>query len=113
MREPGSGTRDILERYLQGRNLSVEDFARRAEVGNLGAIKELAARDCGITFLYERAARAELEGGRLKRIPLLDLEIVHDFSFIWRKDSIFRSEYEQVFRQLFAPSDQPGGAAFR
>lgn len=104
LREAGSGTRGILERYLEARGLGVEDFAHRVEVGNLGAIKELAARGCGITFLYQRAARAELAQGRLRRIALRDLEIVHDFNFIWRRGSIFRAQYEAFFRELAPPA---------
>ena len=104
MREPGSGTRSILEKYLDARSLSVEDFPRRTEVGNLGAIKALVARGCGITFLYQRAAQAELDAGTLRCIPLADLSITHDFSFIWRRDSIFASEYRQVFSDLLGRS---------
>ena len=100
LREPGSGTRDILERYLEARGLSTGDFARRVEVGNLGAIKELAARGCGVTFLYERAAKAELAEGRLRQVGLQDLKIVHDFCAIWRRDSIFQQEYKAVFHEL-------------
>lgn len=100
LRERGSGTREILERYLEARGLCTGDFARRVEVGNLGAIKDLAVRGCGITFLYERAAREELADGRLRQVELEDLNIVHDFSAIWRRDSIFQREYESVFREL-------------
>lgn len=102
LREWGSGTREILERYLEAHGLSTGDFARRVEVGNLGAIKALAVRGCGITFLYERAARAELADGWLRRVELKNLDIVHDFNVIWRRDSIFRQEYEVVFRELCA-----------
>ena len=104
LRESGSGTRGILERYLEARGLGVEDFPRRVEVGNLGAIKALAARGCGITFLYLRAVQAELAQGRLRRIALQDLEIVHDFNFVWRRGSIFRAQYEAFFREFAQPS---------
>lgn len=104
LREPGSGTRNILEKYLAARSLSIEDFPRRTEVGNLGAIKALVTQGCGITFLYQRAAQAELDAGTLRCIPLADLSITHDFSFIWRKDSIFASEYRQVFSDLLGRS---------
>ena len=41
LRETGSGTRDILEQGLYNRNLSVKDFKRKIEIGNMNAIKEL------------------------------------------------------------------------
>lgn len=105
LRESGSGTRSILERYLDARGLSAQAFARRVEVGNLGAIKSLAVRGCGITFLYERAVSQELAAGTLRKIALQDLKIVHDFNFIWRRGSIFQKEYEAVFRELCGPEE--------
>ena len=106
LREAGSGTREILERYLDARGLTTGDFACRVEVGNLGAIKDLAVRGCGVTFLYERAVRGELAQGRLRQVKLKDLEIVHDFSAIWRRDSVYRQEYEGMFRDLCADADR-------
>ena len=46
LREEGSGTREILERYLEGRNLTVQDFGQTAQVSNLHAIKTLAQHGC-------------------------------------------------------------------
>lgn len=112
LRESGSGTRSILERYLDARGLSAQAFAGRLEVGSLGAIKKLAARGCGITFLYERAVGEELTAGSLRKIELQDLKIVHDFAFIWRRGSIFQKEYEAVFQELCGPWElQPKAGA--
>ena len=50
-REPGSGTREILERRLREHNLTVRDFRAVTEIGSLNAIKALvrmvrASRSC-------------------------------------------------------------------
>lgn len=100
MREPGSGTRNILEKYLDAKSLSVNHFRFRAEIGNMGTIKKLVALGCGITFLYERAVKEELRQGVLREIPIRDFGITHDFNFIWRKNSIFADEYLEVFYEL-------------
>ena len=100
LREEGSGTRSVLERHLEAHGLSTGDFPVRIETGSLHAIKELAADGCGITFLYRCAARRELEEGRLREIPLSDLQISHEFRFIFRSGSIFEEEYLQLFHFL-------------
>lgn len=106
LREPGSGTREILERFLEGRNLTVRDFRRTAQVGSLHAIKTLVRQGCGITFLYEAAVREELEAGLLRRLPVEGFPLSHDFTFLWRRGSLFAAEYRAVFEQL-----QPAAAS--
>lgn len=100
VREKGSGTRHILQTYLESQNLSVENFARQTQIGNIAALKALAEMGCGITFLYEAAVAKELVFGTLKEIKLHDFHIQHDFSFIWRKNSLFADHYREVFQLL-------------
>lgn len=97
IREPGSGTREIFEQYLESRNFQVRDYENIAEISNISAIKSLAAEGCGITFLYEKAVEEELADGRLVRIPLADFPLTHDFTFIWRRNSIFSQYYKDLF----------------
>jgi LysR family transcriptional regulator, transcriptional activator of the cysJI operon len=100
LREQGSGTREIFERHMEERNCSVRDFRQIIEIGSISAIKLLAAESCGITFLYEAAAKRELESGTLRQIPLSDFEVRHNFTFVWRKNSIFDDRYHDVFDEL-------------
>ena len=100
LREEGSGTREVLERYLDSKNLGISDFSRVTEVGSLQAIKELTKAGCGITFLYEAAVAGELKSGELTRIPLLDFQISHEFAFIWRRGSIYADRYRELFRRF-------------
>lgn len=97
-REAGSGTRNILERYLEMKSLEVTDFSALVEAGSVDLIKQLTECGCGITFLYETAVRQELKEGRLCEIQIKDMNITHDFSFIWRKDSIFYEDYLEIFQ---------------
>jgi DNA-binding transcriptional LysR family regulator len=96
IREKGSGTREILERNLEARNLSVEDFRHTVEIGGMNAIKTLVEAGCGITFLYEAAVRNELNNGILKEIKLKDFNMLHDFKFIWNKGSVFSDHYRKI-----------------
>lgn len=100
IREPGSGSREILEKHLASENLSVGDFASVTQLGSIGAIKSLTARGAGVTFLYEAAVKKELAEGSLVKMELSDFKASHDISFLWRKGSIFLEEYKRMF-ELF------------
>ena len=67
-REPGSGTRTILEKHLELQNLTLGDFRQVMEISSLEALKSLAMEGCGVTFLYQAAVRCELADGRLREI---------------------------------------------
>lgn len=102
LREEGSGTREVLERSLESQNLSIEDFEHTVELGSLHTIKELTKGGCGITFLYEVAVQEELENGTLVRIPLKNFSVSHEFTFIWRRGSIYADRYGDLFRKFSA-----------
>lgn len=97
IRESGSGTRYVLERYLEGKNLLLQDFNHVIEINNIGVIKQMVENGKGITFLYETAVRQELRSGVLKKIKLGDFDLIHDFTFIWRKGSIYKPYYKELF----------------
>lgn len=100
VRETGSGSREILERELESRNLVPADFHRVIEVSSISTIKTLIKENCGITFLYEAAAREELKAGSLREIKLEDVGVQHDFTFIWNKGSLFSSYYHEIFNNF-------------
>lgn len=99
-RESGSGSRNILEHYLQMKGLQVENFDSLVEAGNIGLIKQLVEQGCGISFLYRTAVKKELSEGILCEIKMEDLDIVHDFTFIWRENSIFTDDYRKIYESL-------------
>ena len=105
VREEGAGNREILERTLQGKNLSLADFASCIEINDIQAIKELIKRDVGIGFLYRAAVAQELLEGSLKQIVLSDFQILHDMAFVWMKGSVFEEYYKECAELLRPQSD--------
>ena len=88
LREPGSGTRDILEKHLDMKNIRLSDFTHITEIGDAchsGASRKISAS----LFLYEAAALQESKR-TLRRMPLKDFELDHDFTFIWNRGSVFQ-----------------------
>jgi len=100
VRENGSGTREILEKNLETRNLVIGDFSYVVEIGGMNAIKAMVISGCGITFLYEAAVIKELESGMLREIKLGDFKMSHDFAFIWNKGSAFSENYKKIYEKL-------------
>ena len=100
LREPGSGTRDILEQTLYNQNLSIKDFNRKIQIANMNAIKELCHQNVGITFMYREAVKKELSQGYLKEIPIRNFNINHPFNFVYLKDSPDKSQIEYWFERM-------------
>ena len=100
VREPGSGTREMLERALHERGFALTDFPRLAEVGSLGAIKAMVLAGAGITFCFGSVVRAELRRGALGRIRVEDADLSHEFAFLWQKDSVFAPYYREMYQKL-------------
>lgn len=96
VREPGSGTRNILEQSLTARGLRISDFTHYTEIENMHTIISLLKKDCGISFMYKIAVADELNRGLLKEITLDDFKMRHDFDFIWEKDSIYTDKYLSI-----------------
>lgn len=97
IREPGSGSRDILERALHEQNYDITAFSGLMEIGNLNVIKELVASKLGITFIYEAAVKEAITKGLLAPINIKDFNLLRAFYFICPKDSLFVSKYLTYF----------------
>jgi DNA-binding transcriptional LysR family regulator len=68
LREPGSGTRELNERFLTDREIAPETLT----LGSNGAIKQAARAGLGISLLSRESVEGELESGRLGEIALSD-----------------------------------------
>lgn len=97
LREEGSGTREILERILHEKSLSIENYQKKIIIGNLNLIKQLVQENRGISFLYRSAVKKELEQGRIEELQIGDCFGKHEYNFVVLKNSIFRDEYFAMF----------------
>lgn len=100
IREDGSGSRALFENILNANNLKISDFDQTIEINNISTIKSFLLQDCGITFVYEAAVKQELIQNKFKKIELENQNFSHQFTFIWRKGSIFKNYYVNVFNDL-------------
>ncbi|MGI6621561.1 MAG: hypothetical protein GX227_02240 [Clostridiaceae bacterium] len=100
LRERGSGTREIFENILQKNNYSLHAFGKIIEIGNMAAIKKMVSNGLGITFLFEVAAKSEIENESLSIINIPGFSEQREFNFVILKDSFFRDRYMQVYKLL-------------
>ena len=70
LREPGSGTRSILERELMQVSYNTAAFSRTICISSFPVIRALTAANCGISFLYEAVVRGSPEIGSFTCPPL-------------------------------------------
>jgi DNA-binding transcriptional LysR family regulator len=71
-REPGSGTREVLEKELGLRHLRVRPAL---ELGSTEAVKKAVALRLGVGFVSSLAVELELHAGRLARVDIRDFSL--------------------------------------
>lgn len=97
VREMGSGTREIFEQILYEHNFTMDNFKQKIELGNISIIKDLIKENLGITFLYEKAVKKELENGTLKKINIKDFNVEREYNFVFLKHNLHAKEYINWF----------------
>jgi DNA-binding transcriptional LysR family regulator len=75
MREPSSGTRQVMLSALAQYDISLDDLSIFLEVGNAEAIVETVSAGFGVSFVSRFAAACALRTGRVIEIPVLDLDL--------------------------------------
>jgi DNA-binding transcriptional LysR family regulator len=80
LREPGSGTRDVLTEALDAHGL---DVTAAMELGSTTAIKAAVAAGAGPAVLSALAVRTELQAGQLVAIACPELSLERSIRAIW------------------------------
>lgn len=80
VREPGSGTRDVLAAALAAHRC---EATPSMELGSTAAIKAAAVSGAGPAVLSRLAVEAELHAGRLISVPYRDLALERTIRAIW------------------------------
>lgn len=70
LREPGSGTRKILERELMQCGYTVEAFRANVCISSFKLIRHLVSEGCGVSFLYEAVVKNDAQFGHFSCPPL-------------------------------------------
>jgi DNA-binding transcriptional LysR family regulator len=83
LREPGSGTRDVVERALKKACVSMKSLKTVLETDSSETIKGLVAAGAGAAFISRLAITSDLASGRLVIVPVSGLTIRREFYFLY------------------------------
>ena len=81
LREPGSGTRRVLEDALAEHGLAAADPA--AELSSNAAVRIATATGAGPAVLSEHAVRSSVTGGELVAVPLAEGPLRRELRAVW------------------------------
>ena len=84
-REPGSGTRAVIDHYLQKAGVPPESLNAVVELGSPEAIKGLVATGMGFAIMSRVIVEKELQLGQLVQIPLRP-PLLRNFSVVYAKE---------------------------
>jgi DNA-binding transcriptional LysR family regulator len=84
-REKGSGTRQIMEQFIEENNIPV---VRKMELTSNEAVKQAVLAGLGYSIMPLIGIKNELSNNTLQIIPLAELPIKTLWSFIWLKGKI-------------------------
>lgn len=88
LREEGSGTRQIIEKYFDKHGISIHDMKTSLMLGSTVAIKEAVESGIGISIVSRWAARKESKYGSLKLLSIKEEKLLRDFSLVSQKSAI-------------------------
>lgn len=97
VREPGSGTRDILERELIQKGYSFKMFQRCSEISSFSLINQFVASNLGISFVYQSVRKQEKN---ISTFRVKGFEVSHEFNIVWLKHTAISETGEQFIRTL-------------
>ena len=81
-REPGSGTRQVMERFLQSNNITV---LRKMELTSNEAVKQALMAGLGYSIMPFIGIRKEIVSNELQIIPVKGLPFKTTWNLIWLK----------------------------
>ena len=110
VREPGSGTRAMIERHFAERGV---EYTMGCQLGTNEAIKQAVQAGLGLGVVSAQTIELELETGRLVVLPVESFPIVRHWYVVHRRDKRLSASSDALRRMLVSgePKAQPARAA--
>lgn len=103
-REEGSGTRQVIEKYLGKYSITPQNMMISMVLGSTEAIKESVENGMGIAIVSRWAVRKEIKYGTLKPLSFKEEKMLRDFSLIFQKKAISSHAVDEFLSYLKAYS---------
>ncbi len=101
-REAGSGTRQMIEKYLARHGITPHDMKISTVLGSTEAIKDAVENGLGVSIISRWAVRKESKYGTLKALNIKEEKMVRDFSLVINKNSVSSNSLEEFLAFLKA-----------
>lgn len=102
LREEGSATREIVERFFAEHGISVNDMHVALILGSIGSVKEAVERGMGVSVASKWAIRKEIKGGTLKILVPKEGRIQRKFSIVMPKNAVHAHAVDEFISYLRA-----------
>lgn len=99
-REAGSGTRQIIEKFLLRYGVTPYEMKISVILGSTEAIKDAVESGLGISIISRWAARKENKYGTLRLLSLKEEKMVRDFSLVINKSSVSSNALDEFLNYL-------------
>jgi DNA-binding transcriptional LysR family regulator len=103
VREPGSGSREALERALEAAGTTLGHMNVIAEMGSTGAIKQAVKAGVGVSIISRRAVEDECRLGLVGCTTIRELSVTRQF-YVVTHAARSRSPLARAFLEFLAAS---------
>lgn len=100
LREEGSGTRQVIEKFLNNHKITTQDMKISLVLGSTEAIKESVETTMDIAIVSQWAIRKEIKNGTLKQLHFKEEKIIRSFSLIFQKTAISSHAVDEFLTYL-------------
>ncbi len=107
MREEGSGTREVLDRWLAARGLTAE---ARLVLGSTTAIKRVVESGAGPAVLSRLAVASEVREGRLVEVAVRDADLSRAIRAVWSRGAPLSPAAKRVLARISSDATVAGSA---
>ncbi len=102
LREEGSGTRQMIEKYLLSHGINTGDMRIALVLGSTESIKQAVENGIGVSIVSKWAARKEVKYGSLKLITPKEEKIYRNFSLVMQKTAVLSHAVDEFLAYLKA-----------
>ena len=97
LREVGSGTRKVLENFLEENNYSLESFAKTTTISSFSLIENIVEKDYGVSFVYESIPR---QNEKISTFRIENRILKHEYNYVFLKNSNVRVVIEKMEKNI-------------
>jgi DNA-binding transcriptional LysR family regulator len=99
-REGGSGTRQMIEKFLAMHGIAPQDMKISMVLGSTVAIKEAVENGLGVSIISRWAARKETKYGTISLLKIKEQKMMREFSLITNKGSVSSHAVDEFLTYL-------------